>query len=209
MCLNCLLVEAGACECPCECPLSSNPCTASIADAPPTSTQSSPSLGFLSNHSSDSRSQLWQTYFDIGFTNGQPVPQVLELTTQPPDLAPTCGRTPEVAIPLQYSIGMLAHLDTCLSVSCGAHVTHRSCLGVIGCVWCSMSSDGKSLIAHPHCIEVHHCYGGILGGPSPYPHGLATLPHLDNTHGGSGNPIGPGKKFFFFNLTCGALEYSL
>ncbi|XP_071548411.1 VWFA and cache domain-containing protein 1 [Panulirus ornatus] len=191
LCLYCQLVEAGACECPCECPLSSHPCTTSIADAPTTPTHSSSSSGSLNNHSSDFHNQLWQTYFDIGFTNGQPVPQVLELTTQPPDLAPTCGRTPEVAIPLQYSIGMLAHLDACLSVSCGAHVTQRSCLGVIGCVWCSMTSDGESLIAHPHCMEVHHCYGGILGGPSPYPHGLATLPHLDNTHGGSGNPIGP------------------
>ncbi|KAG7161734.1 VWFA and cache domain-containing protein 1-like 1 [Homarus americanus] len=189
-CLNCQLVEAGACECPCECPLLSHPCTTSVAADPPTA-QSPTSLGSHSNHTSDSLNEIWPSYFDTGFTKGQLIPQVLELATQPPDMAPTCGRTPETALPLQYSIGLLAHLDTCVTVSCAAYMTHKSCLGVVGCVWCSMTSDRQSRMAHPHCTEAHQCYGGVLGGPSPYPHGLATLPHSDTTHGGSGNPIGP------------------
>nr|XP_045607175.1 VWFA and cache domain-containing protein 1-like [Procambarus clarkii] len=191
LCLNCQLVEAGACECPCECPLLSRPCTASAADYSSATTQSSAPLESLSNYTSDSFSQHWQTFFDAGFIKGQLMPQVLELATQPPDMAPTCGRTPEAAMPLQYSIGLLAHLDSCLSVSCTAHITHKSCLGVVGCIWCSVTSDRQSRMTHPHCMEVHQCYGGVLGGPSPYPHGLATLPHSDNTHGSSGNPIGP------------------
>ncbi|XP_069955899.1 VWFA and cache domain-containing protein 1 isoform X2 [Cherax quadricarinatus] len=191
LCLNCQLVEAGACECPCECPLLSRPCAASVLDLSSATTQSSAFMDSLSNYTSDSFSQHWQPYFDAGFMKGQLMPQVLELATQSPDTAPTCGRTPEAAMPLQYSIGLLSHLDTCLSLSCATQMTHSSCLGVVGCIWCSLTSDRQSRMAHPHCTEVHQCYGGVLGGPSPYPHGLATLPHSDNTHGASGNPIGP------------------
>ncbi|KAG0727111.1 VWFA and cache domain-containing protein 1 [Chionoecetes opilio] len=188
LCLNCQLVEAGACECPCECPLSVHPC----GDSPDEgkshlwSSESSSS----SNDTKNSANRIWQTYFDSSFSAGQPVPQVLELTTQPPDLAPTCHRDPEPPVSLQYSIGLLAHLDACVTEKCSLHVTPTSCLGVMGCVWCYLNADGSSL-GLPHCREVHHCYGGILGGPSPYPHGLATLPHSDNNHGDSGNPIGP------------------
>uniref|UniRef100_A0A0N7ZCW3 VWFA domain-containing protein n=1 Tax=Scylla olivacea TaxID=85551 RepID=A0A0N7ZCW3_SCYOL len=189
LCLNCQLVEAGACECPCECPLSSHPCGDSFEEdkSYPWSTESSSPT----NDTKDSANRIWQTYFDKSFGNGQPVPQVLELTTQPPDLAPTCHRVPEPPVSLQYSIGLLAHLDSCVAVSCSLHATPTACLGVIGCVWCYLNGDGSSLLSHPHCTEAHHCYGGIIGGPSPYPHGLATLPHSDNTHGDSGNPIGP------------------
>ncbi|KAK7076272.1 hypothetical protein SK128_020340, partial [Halocaridina rubra] len=140
------------------------------------------------NHSS--LNHTWQTNMEMGFKH-LAIPQVLEFGTQPPDLAPTCDRMPESAMPLQYSIGLLSHLDSCITVLCSSQLTYKSCLGIVGCVWCSVTSDGQSPLAHPHCIEEHHCYGGILGGPSPYPHGLATLPHSDNTHGGSGSPIGP------------------
>lgn len=190
LCLNCQLVEAGACECPCECPLYSDPCPTTASDTPPTLQSSSP----FGNNNSESSWQPWQLYFNVSFGGGQPVPQVLELATQPPDSAPTCSRTPEPPVPLQYSIGLLAHLDSCIPTSCSTHMSYKSCLGVVGCVWCWMKSDGESLIAHPHCTQVHQCYGGILGGPSPYPHSLATLPHSDNTHGGSGSPIGPGEE---------------
>ena len=189
-------MEAGACECPCECPLSSYPCGNPIEEDKnnPMSTLSS----FFINDTMDSTNRIRQTYFDKNFINGQPVPQVLELTIQPPDLAPTCHRVPEPPVSLQYSIGLLAHLDSCVTVSCSLSVTPTSCLGMIGCVWCYLNGDGSSPLSHPHCTEAHLCYGGILGGPSPYPHGLATLPHSDIIHGDSGNPIGPGKVYSIF-----------
>lgn len=142
-----------------------------------------------SNHTTGIRNQIWQTYFS-GDERG---PRVLELATQPPDLAPTCPRTPEAVTPLQYSIGLLSHLAPCLASTCSMYVTPGSCLGVAGCVWCHVKADRESPISHPYCTASHQCHSGVLGGPSPYPHGLATLPHSDNTHGESGNPIGPGK----------------
>lgn len=197
-------MEAGACECPCECPLSSHPCGDSFEEdkSYPWSTESSSPT----NDTRDSANRIWQTYFDKSFGNSQPVPQVLELTTQPPDLAPTCHRVPEPPVSLQYSIGLLAHLDSCVAVSCSLHATPTACLGVIGCVWCYLNGDGSSLLSHPHCTEAHHCYGGIVGGPSPYPHGLATLPHSDNTHGDSGNPIGPGEIYHLSSVTSHCIK---
>ncbi|XP_066955648.1 VWFA and cache domain-containing protein 1 [Macrobrachium rosenbergii] len=191
LCLNCQLFEAGACECPCECPLSSHPCSVPFTESYLEAAHSSIFSTLVSNHSEESLNQVWQTYMDIGSSKRFTVPQVLDVGMHPPNLAPTCDRIPEAAVPLQYSIGLLSHLDSCVSVSCSVHLTEKSCLGVMGCIWCSMTNDGESALVHPHCIEEQHCYGGILGGPSPYPHGLATLPHSDNTHGGSGSPIGP------------------
>ncbi|XP_042881004.1 VWFA and cache domain-containing protein 1-like isoform X1 [Penaeus japonicus] len=196
LCLNCQLVEAGACECPCECPLSSLPCTVPSADPPVSSTQMPSALASYTNLT-ESVDYLWPSYVEprpVSSPSAPRVlhlPRVLELATRPPHLAPTCSRTPEAAVPLQYSIGLLAHLDPCVPVSCATHLEYKSCLGVVGCVWCSRNGDGQSPLNHPHCMEEHQCYGGVLGGPSPYPHGLATLPHSDNTHGGSGSPIGP------------------
>ncbi|KAK3866357.1 hypothetical protein Pcinc_028108 [Petrolisthes cinctipes] len=188
LCLNCQLVEAGACECPCECPLSPNPCSGGV-HGDPTSQPTSlpiPPPGH-SNHTPGIRNQIWQTYF----SNDGGGPRVLELATQPPNLAPTCPRTPEAVTPLQYSIGLLSHLAPCVASTCSIYVTPESCLGVAGCVWCHVKADRESPISHPYCTSSHQCYNGVLGGPSPYPHGLATLPHSDNTHGESGNPIGP------------------
>lgn len=204
LCLNCQLVEAGACECPCECPLSSHPCgdAAEESKSPPWPSDTSSSSN---NNTKDLANHVWQTYFDK--SNSHPVPQVLKLTTQPPDLAPTCHRIPEPPVSLQYSIGLLAHLDSCVEVSCSLHTTSMSCLGVIGCEWCYLNGDGSSPLSHPHCSETHNCYGGVLGGPSPYPHGLATLPHSDSNHGDSGNPIGPGMVcLVLFFINCQTMD---
>ena len=99
---------------------------------------------------------------------------------------------------LQFAVGLLAQLDECLVPTCTSYITYDDCLGVVGCAWCVMQSDGHTPLNQPQCLDHHKCYGGILGAPSPYPPGIAPLPHQEDSYGGTGTPIGPGKVFSLY-----------
>lgn len=42
------------------------------------------------------------------------------------------------------------------------------CLGVLGCEWCQLDSDGETRLKKAYCNYQHRCFGGILGAKSPY-----------------------------------------
>ena len=100
----------------------------------------------------------------------------------------------------QFAVGLLAQLEECFTLPCAAYASYNSCLGVIGCTWCQLQSDGVTILEEPQCLQHHKCYGGILGAPSPYPPGIAPLPHLEGSYAGSGTPIGPGKLQIFLKV---------
>lgn len=42
----------------------------------------------------------------------------------------------------------------------------RSCLGVVGCEWCQLHSDGVSLLSMPFCAHQDFCYNGVATADS-------------------------------------------
>ncbi|CAL4111949.1 unnamed protein product, partial [Meganyctiphanes norvegica] len=190
LCLNCQLVEAGACggpqiqllNCGVTCPVNFR-----FGPAGPRRI-----FVHLVSSNPNTLGETPSPYFDSRF-----IPPRLTLHTMINSSndschsAPTCSRTPESSSPLQYSMILLGQLQPCISISCNVHIGMASCLGVVGCVWCTVGPDKHSQLPTPRCLQVHECHGGILGGPSPYPNGLATLPISDKNPGYGSTPIGP------------------
>jgi len=44
----------------------------------------------------------------------------------------------------------------------------RSCIGVVGCQWCQVQTDGLSFLKTPYCDDQRVCFGGVEGAPTPY-----------------------------------------
>lgn len=163
-------MESAACECPCECPLPSEPCTF---------------RGLSLQDSTDEWKSLTSKASWLAAIGGSEWREAYV----------SCPRSVETPRPLHYGVGMLSQLDVCVPVVCDTHTTIHSCLGVINCVWCVLESDGTTPLEYPYCTQAHNCYGGIRGGPSPYPPGLSPLPHSKER--GPSLPVGPGMKLEF------------
>ncbi|XP_020708779.2 VWFA and cache domain-containing protein 1 [Athalia rosae] len=59
-------------------------------------------------------------------------------------------------------------LKNCPSIDCKSFATARDCLGVIGCQWCHVDSDGETLLTSPYCSDQTSCFKGIFGAATPY-----------------------------------------
>ncbi|KAB7497323.1 VWFA and cache domain-containing protein 1 [Armadillidium nasatum] len=193
LCLNCQLMESAACECPCECPLPSEPCAF---------------RGLSLQDSTDEWKSLTSKASWLAAIGGSEWREAYV----------SCPRSVETPKPLHYGVGMLSQLDVCVPVVCDTHMSIHSCLGVINCVWCVLESDGTTPIEYPYCTQAHNCYGGIRGGPSPYPPGLSPLPHSKER--GPSLPVGPvaggvmavfvvmGLAIYFYRSYVGARSSS-
>lgn len=42
------------------------------------------------------------------------------------------------------------------------------CLGVLGCEWCQLESNGVTHLLNPFCHHQKRCFGGIIGAATPY-----------------------------------------
>lgn len=176
-------MEGSACECPCECPLPSDPCLSRTLLSP--SATRIHSAWYASSSQSLSKSS---------FRPKRPGEWRAS--------SPSCPRPAEPRGPPHYGVGMLSQLDACLPMPCETFIGIHSCLGVLDCVWCILDSDGATPLETPYCTQAHNCYGGIRGGPSPYPPGLSPLPHSKER--GSSLPVGSGDyldTFMFLNFT--------
>ncbi|XP_065584406.1 VWFA and cache domain-containing protein 1-like [Artemia franciscana] len=60
------------------------------------------------------------------------------------------------------------YLDSCRHLDCEYYETEGECMGVVGCEWCYLQSDGETFLNQPICSLQHKCFGGVKGGFSPY-----------------------------------------
>lgn len=44
----------------------------------------------------------------------------------------------------------------------------RDCIGILGCEWCRLDSDGITPLPKKFCTEQRRCFGGVLGAQTPY-----------------------------------------
>ena len=164
-------METGGCECPCECLMLSQACSPS------------PLMSLTLNH---------QNKFSTSRTGNNNSMHNEEESLMAHS---SCPVTPEVPAPLHYGVGLLTQLNECQATQCGEFTNMYSCMGVLDCVWCSLESDARTPLENPFCAHAHKCYGGVRGGPSPYPPGLAPLPRSEER--GSVLPILPGRYWVF------------
>ncbi|XP_011499006.1 PREDICTED: VWFA and cache domain-containing protein 1 [Ceratosolen solmsi marchali] len=59
-------------------------------------------------------------------------------------------------------------LKLCQSFSCKSYITSTECLGIAGCQWCEIDSDGETSLQQPYCADMATCFRGVFGSPIPY-----------------------------------------
>ncbi|XP_076757338.1 VWFA and cache domain-containing protein 1 isoform X2 [Xylocopa sonorina] len=59
------------------------------------------------------------------------------------------------------------NLKTCPSIDCKIFRTENECLGIVGCQWCHIDSDGEMPLQAPFCSDMSRCFRGILGSFMP------------------------------------------
>lgn len=89
-----------------------------------------------------------------------------------------------------YFNNFAENLKPCFDFQCESYTSHSACLGVLGCEWCQLDTDGKSPLVSPFCSSQSTCFNGVLGAVTPY--GEGTFGHVvrDDVLG-SYSAIGP------------------
>ena len=67
----------------------------------------------------------------------------------------------------QMSCAQSASLKPCPSIDCRIFKTENECLGIVGCQWCHVDSDGETPLQTPFCNDMSRCFRGILGSSMP------------------------------------------
>lgn len=65
------------------------------------------------------------------------------------------------------SCAQSASLKPCPSIDCRIFKTENECLGIVGCQWCHVDSDGETPLQTPFCNDMSRCFRGILGSSMP------------------------------------------
>lgn len=101
-----------------------------------------------------------------------PEEQSCPVSSPPPAAVPLCDFQPEKnTCKNHYFYNMASHLDSCFNFQCESYGSRSACLGVLGCEWCQLDRDGESGLSSPFCGAQTSCFGGVLGGPTPYGEG--------------------------------------
>ncbi|XP_061730052.1 VWFA and cache domain-containing protein CG16868 [Cydia pomonella] len=101
---------------------------------------------------------------------------------------PMCGMMPENNNHKSHYFHNFAEtLQACFDFQCETYSTRSSCLGVLGCEWCQVDTDGRSQLSTPYCTSQSSCFNGVLGAVTPY--GEGTLGHVSRDV--TGNYLGP------------------
>lgn len=88
-----------------------------------------------------------------------------------------------------YFYNFAENLKTCFDFQCETYTSHSSCLGVLGCEWCQIDTDGSSTLLAPFCTSQSTCFNGVLGAVTPY--GEGTYGHMNRDALGGYSAIGP------------------
>ncbi|XP_063822388.1 VWFA and cache domain-containing protein CG16868 [Ostrinia nubilalis] len=103
---------------------------------------------------------------------------------------PLCGMMPENNNhKSHYFHNFAENLKSCFDFQCESYLTHSSCLGVLGCEWCQLDTDGHTPLSSPFCTSQSTCFNGVLGAVTPY--GEGTFGHVNRDALGSYSAIGP------------------
>lgn len=103
---------------------------------------------------------------------------------------PLCGVTPENNNhKSHYFHNFAENLKSCFDFQCETYTTHSSCLGVLGCEWCQIDTDGRTRLSTPFCTSQSTCFSGVLGAVTPY--GEGTFGHVNRDAFASYSAIGP------------------
>ncbi|GBO98550.1 VWFA and cache domain-containing protein CG16868 [Eumeta japonica] len=104
---------------------------------------------------------------------------------------PLCGVIPESNHHKSHYFNNYAeNLKPCFDFQCEIYTTHSSCLGVMGCEWCQLDTDGHTPLSSPFCTAQPTCFSGVLGAVTPY--GEGTYGHVSRDDVlGSYSTIGP------------------
>lgn len=82
---------------------------------------------------------------------------------------PLCGATPESTNhKSHYFHNYAENLQPCFDFQCDSYTTHSSCLGVTGCEWCQLDTDGQTPLSSSFCSAQSTCFNGVLGAVTPY-----------------------------------------
>lgn len=60
------------------------------------------------------------------------------------------------------------NVKSCPTFDCKSYQSEDECLGVVGCQWCSIDSDGETTMDRPFCSDVYSCFKGVYGNIVPY-----------------------------------------
>lgn len=103
---------------------------------------------------------------------------------------PLCGMMPENNNhKSHYFHNYAENLKSCFDFQCETYLTQLSCLGVLGCEWCQIDTDGRIPLSAPFCTSQPTCFNGVLGAVTPY--GEGTFGHLNRDPFGNYSAIGP------------------
>lgn len=103
---------------------------------------------------------------------------------------PLCGMIPENNNhKSHYFHNFAENLKSCFDFQCETYLSRSSCLGVLGCEWCQVDTDGHSKLSAPFCTSQSTCFNGVLGAVTPY--GEGTLGHVSRDALGNYSAIGP------------------
>lgn len=83
----------------------------------------------------------------------------------------TCTAPYEQGFSSNADWSQLTALKPCPVFNCKNYETKGECMGIVGCQWCSVDSDGESMLERPFCSDMNLCFKGILGSFLPYADG--------------------------------------
>ncbi|VDM42025.1 unnamed protein product [Toxocara canis] len=66
-------------------------------------------------------------------------------------------------VPFTARLSQKTTLPNCVDIRCEESDSLESCLGVIGCQWCTVDEDGSSPLQSAFCSPIDQCYAGIKG----------------------------------------------
>ncbi|XP_015599863.1 VWFA and cache domain-containing protein 1 [Cephus cinctus] len=102
-----------------------------------------------------------------------------------------CPAPYEQGVSLQTPWAQSVSLKSCPSFNCKAYETMQECLGVVGCQWCFIDSDGESLLQTPFCSDMSLCFKGIFGSLIPYGDGTYNSHSTDEIMSREWPSVGP------------------
>ncbi|KAM7533191.1 hypothetical protein Aperf_G00000125491 [Anoplocephala perfoliata] len=213
-CLNCGRLEPLECECPCQCPLGAIP-----SFIPPSNSTNNtsglpleihPACPVLSHEAvvlpmpKASAAGSWKALARL--PDAPPLCQQSNVFSKRVPVAPLSewlsallpqSATSSTLPPLARSSGPLVPAlgpTDCTAIRSARRKTE--CTASIGCEYCLVGTDGKPVPGEGFCAPMGVCFGGVIGGLSPY----ATLPSTStytksSASDSSGTSSGPRELF--------------
>lgn len=186
VCLYCQFVDKKACECPCECILdSATPCSVNASVSFNPTSYSSDAMSSKSRGGSRKPVSLPLCYPEPPQPSTSHHHQIALLnelgSCRPLSCEDFERRLDCLGIPgcewCQLTVTDEAEDDLVIDI-----VKRSSVDDLVNSTLSGHSDRVWTQLANPKCVPHHQCPGGVMGGVSPYPRGLAPQPHHKESH---------------------------